>query len=409
MIIKLEKISKIYKKSKYNAIRYLSLREDILSIINKKDKNDEAGSTGNEFYALREIDLTIKSGEKVGIIGRNGAGKSTLLKVLSKVTYPTSGSIQVNGRISSLLEVGSGFHPELTGYENIYLSGAILGMKKKEIDSCIADIVDFSEIGDFLHMPVKHYSSGMYSRLAFSISTHVSAEIIIVDEVLAVGDSRFQEKSIKKMNDLTRGGKTLLFVSHNMQAVTGICTRAIVLDSGSIIYDGDVKSAISVYSNSNNNTYAQNLPTDERVKISEILVSNSDANDASGEAFDLNDQITIRCNYEALVQLADFEITCIIRRDGYDVCTTKAYDNEDSPWRTLSIGAHVFVLKIEPTFLKAGSYEAIFVFGDAHENFFDFPVYFKIEENELVVKNRGFYSKRPGVVFFKGAWSHYDL
>jgi lipopolysaccharide transport system ATP-binding protein len=199
-------------------------------------------------WSLKDIDFEIKKGEAVGIIGRNGAGKSTLLKILSRVTAPTTGKISGNGRIASLLEVGTGFHPELTGRDNIYLNGAILGMRKKEIDRKFDEIVDFSGVERYIDTPVKRYSSGMYVRLAFAVAAHLESEILIVDEVLAVGDAEFQKKCLGKMGEVTKGeGRTVLFVSHNMGVVASLCQSAILLNQGQINYHGPVDLAIKKY------------------------------------------------------------------------------------------------------------------------------------------------------------------
>ena len=218
----------------------------------KEDPNSKIGSDqrliGQTFMALNGIDLEIKQGEAVGIIGKNGAGKSTLLKLLSRVTAPTAGTIDIYGRITSMLEVGTGFHGEMTGRENVYMNGAILGMTKAEIDSKMDQIIEFSEVGDFIDTPVKRYSSGMYVKLAFSVAAHLDSEIMIMDEVLAVGDMAFQQKCLDKMSDASRTeGKTVLYVSHNMNTIRKLCTRCIVLDEGKVIFDGDVEKGIAKY------------------------------------------------------------------------------------------------------------------------------------------------------------------
>ncbi|HKD01372.1 MAG TPA: ABC transporter ATP-binding protein [Terriglobales bacterium] len=216
--------------------------------------NGSSGESGaakeGRFWALRDITFDVPEGEVVGIIGRNGAGKSTLLKVISRITDPTEGFIKVRGRMASLLEVGTGFHPELTGRENIFLNGAILGMRKAEIVSKFDEIVEFAEVEKFLDTPVKHYSSGMYVRLAFAVAAHLNPEILIVDEVLAVGDVAFQKKCLGKMNEVSRGGRTVLFVSHNMAAVENLCRRGVVLERGKLVFDGPAKDAVHRYLNS---------------------------------------------------------------------------------------------------------------------------------------------------------------
>ena len=199
------------------------------------------------FWALRDLSLDIRRGEAVGLIGRNGAGKSTLLKIVSRITRPTEGRIDLYGRVGSLLEVGSGFHPELTGRENIYLNGQILGMRRKEIDRQFDAIVDFADVEKFLDTPVKRFSSGMYVRLAFAVAAHLDAEILLVDEVLAVGDVEFQKKCLGKMSNVARGGRTVMFVSHNMMAIGSLCTKAAVLDHGRLEFYGPVSEAIAHY------------------------------------------------------------------------------------------------------------------------------------------------------------------
>jgi lipopolysaccharide transport system ATP-binding protein len=239
--IRAEGLGKKYRIQHQQPERYATLR-DILS-----GKAPRATSA-EDFWALRDVSFEVKRGEVVGIIGRNGAGKSTLLKILSRITEPTEGRVGVNGRVGSLLEVGTGFHPELTGRENIFLNGAILGMTRAEIQSKFDEIVAFAEIEKFLDTPVKRYSSGMYVRLAFAVAAHLEPELLVVDEVLAVGDAAFQKKCLGKMEDVSRKeGRTVLFVSHNMQAVHTLCTRGIVLGGGRALHVGDVDGCIQYY------------------------------------------------------------------------------------------------------------------------------------------------------------------
>ena len=223
-------------------------REDPTKKIGARDY-----TAGETFLALDGVSFEVKKGERVGIIGHNGAGKSTLLKLISRVTAPTGGSIGLNGRVASMLEVGTGFHGELTGRENIYMNGAILGMKKKEIDAKIEDIIEFSECRQFIDTPVKRYSSGMYVKLAFAVAAHLDSEIMIMDEVLAVGDMAFQKKCLEKMSDVSKSeGRTILYVSHNMNTIRQLCERVIVLDHGKVVFDGEVEKGISLYFGMNN-------------------------------------------------------------------------------------------------------------------------------------------------------------
>jgi len=211
-------------------------------------KNPLKKSRKETFWALKDVSFDIKKGEVVGIIGRNGAGKSTLLKILSRITEPTTGQVELWGRVGSLLEVGTGFHPELTGRENVFLNGAILGMARSEIRKQFDAIVDFAGVEKFLDTPVKRYSSGMYVRLAFAVAAHLNSEILIVDEVLAVGDAEFQKKCMGKMQDAAHGGRSVLFVSHNLNAVSRLCSRAVVLRKGELQFDGTIPEALSLYS-----------------------------------------------------------------------------------------------------------------------------------------------------------------
>lgn len=230
-------------------------------------------SSIEEFWALNDVNFKINQGDKVGVIGRNGAGKSTLLKVLSRITEPTTGKIHINGRIASLLEVGTGFHPELTGRENIYLNGAILGMTRAEIKRKFDEIVAFAEVEKFLDTPVKRYSSGMYVRLAFSVAAHLEPEILVVDEVLAVGDAEFQKKSLGKMEDVSKEGRTVLFVSHNMAVINKLCNKTIFLKNGKVAFYGDTSEAIEKYisGESHNTSTEKMIETHMRNKGGELV------------------------------------------------------------------------------------------------------------------------------------------
>ena len=252
-IIQVEDIGKAYRLGEAD-IRHAMFRDAVLGMMQAPFRRlRELGQPPKEddqFWAVRNITFDVHPGEVVGIIGRNGAGKSTILKILSRITEPTEGQVTLRGRVASLLEVGTGFHPELTGRENVYLNGAILGMSKAEINRKFDEIVAFAEVEPFLDTPVKRYSSGMYVRLAFAVAAHLEPEILIVDEVLAVGDAEFQRKCLGKMHDVAIGGRTLHFVSHNMNAVERLCSRALVLKKGSLVFAGDVRGAMYRYGTS---------------------------------------------------------------------------------------------------------------------------------------------------------------
>ncbi len=257
-----------------NYRRYLSLykfNEDALEYTNENNSDI--------IWAVKDISFEVKRGEVVGIIGNNGAGKSTLLKIFSRITEPTSGSIEIYGKVASLLEVGTGFHPELTGRENIYLNSTVLGMKKREVDQAFDDIVAFSGVEKFLDTPVKRYSSGMKVRLAFSVAAHLNPEILIIDEVLAVGDASFQKKCLGKMKDVTKEGRTVLFVSHNMQSVIRLCDRVIQFDNGKILEDGSPHQVVSTYLNSGTRLTAEcvwsdkdNAPGNDFIRLAAVRV-----------------------------------------------------------------------------------------------------------------------------------------
>ena len=245
-IISVEGLGKSYTIRHEGQTRYKSLREEIFTLPKRLLSKEEHSL--EEFWALKDVNFDIMPGDRVGIIGRNGAGKSTLLKLLSRITEPTTGRITMRGRVASLLEVGTGFHPELTGRENIYLNGAILGMTRAEVRRKFDEIVDFAGVEKFLDTPVKRYSSGMYVRLAFAVAAHLEPEILVVDEVLAVGDAEFQKKCLGKMEEVSKGqGRTVLFVSHNMAAVQQLCGRALLLKEGTISADGAVPALLQMY------------------------------------------------------------------------------------------------------------------------------------------------------------------
>jgi lipopolysaccharide transport system ATP-binding protein len=321
--IKAEKLSKIYRIGMENELhdslvstflgylkspvknykKYRSLyRFDDIENIETSNANTERKDI---IWALKDVSLEIKKGEAVGIIGRNGAGKTTLLKIISKITSPSYGRAEIRGRISSLLEVGTGFHPELTGRENVYLNGTILGMTKKEVDRKFDEIIEFSGIKKFIDTPVKRYSVGMKIRLGFSVAAYLEPEILVVDEVLAVGDFDFQKKCLNKMEDVGQQGRTVLFVSHNMQAITRLCSRAIMLENGRIKYDGSSTEVVSKYMTSGSGLTSsiswdrlEEAPGGNIARLRAIRIK--DENDKEGEYFDIRKPIAIEMEYEVL-------------------------------------------------------------------------------------------------------------
>ena len=322
-------------------------------------------NTNPEFYALEDINLAITKGERLGIIGANGAGKSTLLKLLSRVTAPTTGDIDIYGRISSLLEIGTGFHSEMTGRENVYMNGAILGMTRAEIDAKIEDIIEFSEVREFIDTPVKRYSSGMLVKLAFSVAAHLNSEIITMDEVLAVGDMAFQTKCIDRMRAAADDeGRTILYVSHNMATIRKLCDRCIVMDHGHIIYDGDVEHAIAVYMNSSigDNSVDIDLTQiphaysiDDRVRMTHLTLSaKTTAFYARGEALRL--ELTVHAAEP--IDGARFRLTI---RDEADVGIGTAWSNEF--WLKEGVSTHDFTVPLD-RIAKGNFYASIGIYRD---------------------------------------------
>ncbi len=296
---------------------------------------DAVDETSDILYALRDVSFDVKRGEVLGIIGKNGAGKSTLLKILSRITPPTTGEVHISGRISSLLEVGTGFHPELTGRENVYLNGTILGMRKKEVDREFDKIVDFSGVEKFLDTPVKRYSSGMRVRLAFAVAAHLEPEILIVDEVLAVGDADFQKKCLQKMEDVGKDGRTVLFVSHSMPAITRMCKRVLMLRNGSVLMDGLAHNVVSAYLKGEKGSsafceWAENdAPGGEVARLRAVRIRS--ANGEIRDAVDIRDPVAVEIEYDVLKSGYSFMPTFSLWNDeGVNVCVAV---DQDKNWR----------------------------------------------------------------------------
>jgi lipopolysaccharide transport system ATP-binding protein len=346
-IITVKNISKKYNINHQQG-GYITLRDIMtnafknpLKFLKRKTKNILGLETKEEFWALKDVNFEVMKGEVIGIIGRNGAGKSTLLKILSQITPPTTGEIRINGTVGSLLEVGTGFHPELTGRENIFLNGAILGMKKKEIVKKFDEIVKFADIEKFLDTPVKYYSSGMYVRLAFSVAAHMDTDILIIDEVLAVGDAEFQKKCLGKMEDITqKEGRTILFVSHNMGAIQSLCKKTILLEKGNITMIGSTESVVSYYLTdqtvngiTNNYWEFKDAPGKEKIKVKSAYIQYK------------GDQLTINTPFDIVT-----EFWCL--EDNFPVNVSMSlYDTNDICVYNLST-------KNEP--LKKGLHQTIF-------------------------------------------------
>jgi lipopolysaccharide transport system ATP-binding protein len=381
--IKVENLSKIYRLGE---IGTGTISRDIERFVKTKilkqedpflkigESNDRAVKGISDIvYSLKDINFEIDQGDAVGIIGRNGAGKSTLLKILSRVTSPTTGKINIKGRVASLLEVGTGFHPELTGRENIYLNGAILGMRMREIDRKLDEIIDFSGVERYIDTPVKRYSSGMYVRLAFAVAAHLESEILIVDEVLAVGDAEFQKKCLGKMGEVSKGeGRTVLFVSHNIAAVKKICTSAMYFENGQLSRFGKVEDVILEYSKPNINVYE---PKKNQTYNGLIVNSYSFTNILGiNNIYKENDNLEVKLILTLEKEIQNFEIGLAIDDNfGNRITTIHSADYKISFLDNISIGNYEISLKIPNNFVP-GNYIIKCGFRENKSNFLKFDL-----------------------------------
>lgn len=337
LMLKVENVSKEYR---LGTIGGGTLKGEIQSRIarfmKKEDPNlkigEKAHNKNERFLALDDVSFSIKKGERIGIIGHNGAGKSTILKLICRVTAPSQGNIYLNGRITSMLEVGTGFHNELTGKENIYLNGAILGMSKSEIDTLYTDIVEFSEVGQFINTPVKRYSSGMKVKLGFAVASHLNSEIMIMDEVLAVGDMAFQRKCLDRMRQVAEeDGRTILYVSHNMQTIRTLCNRCIVLDHGKVVFDGDVEKAISIYMNDEANSDTKidytHIPRRAWLRDTHIKTTYTEFINKNDNIFSENDYLDLKINWLNEKKITDLGLRVEVKDETRNpIATALFYD-----------------------------------------------------------------------------------
>lgn len=370
-VITVENLGKKYTISHQQREEYSSLRDVItngVASLGKKLIHPFRSSlapcplphdpVSEDFWALKDVSFEVKQGDRIGIIGRNGAGKSTLLKILSRITEPTIGSIRIKGRVASLLEVGTGFHPELTGRENIFLNGAILGMHRAEIKKKFDEIVDFAEIEKFLDTPVKRYSSGMYVRLAFSVAAHLEPEILIVDEVLAVGDAQFQKKCLGKMEDVGREGRTVLFVSHNMGAISHLTKRCILVKSGQLQFYGETHAAVTQYIKSSCDkkcTWRPKMMSNEVMQI--VSVNMMDVNSQPQSEFDVLMGCTIEIEYEVRKPVHGAVTAINIHTtDGTHLLSLEDSDQNPELLHTRSPGYYRTLVNIPGKWLNSGSY-----------------------------------------------------
>ena len=358
-------------------------------------------------WALKNISFEVKKGEVLGIIGHNGAGKSTLLKILSRITDPSIGEIEITGRVSSLLEVGTGFHPELTGRENIYMNGTILGMTKKEIDSKFDEILEFSGISKYIDTPVKRYSSGMKVRLAFSVAAHLEPEILIIDEVLAVGDVAFQKKCIGKMEDVAGSGRTVLFVSHNMGAVKKLCTRGIVLSGGKMIFDGDITSVINKYLDEGENS-AKELTlvkdTDKPITINKLSVNTPGKNKL--QPIEFTDIINIELEYTVNEDIAGSNIAITLSNEGSVIFRSWDVDSNQDILINRKKGSYKAIIAIPKGILNVGRYSISVAAGQPNVGkFFSYNdiLVFHLENNHIDTSHSSL--SRGGILALPVEWN----
>lgn len=380
-------------------------KRDALHGVGEPDNDDRVGG---EFWALREVNFEARQGEILGIIGRNGAGKSTLLKILSRITEPTAGRVRIRGRVASLLEVGTGFHPELTGRENIFLNGAILGMTNVEIKSKFDEIVAFAEIEKFLDTPVKRYSSGMYVRLAFAVAAHLDPEILIVDEVLAVGDAQFQKKCLGKMDSKAKEGRTVLFVSHQMTAVSGLCSRAILLNQGGVVKDGATAEVVDLYMRGTDAPVDivgrprrfESVGNDKIQLLSMMVGKRADHNQPYVMT---SDDLEIALEFENRMPNQDIDVTLdLFNEYGVHVCH---FGTICAPDGRLADGVHRCTGIFPGHILNMGRYTLHIQFGLSqrhvlfrYENAINFTL-----EDDITIRGSNF-SRLPGVIHPRTEW-----
>lgn len=375
-------------------------------------ENTLAETGGDYVWALKDIDLEIKKGEVLGIIGRNGAGKSTLLKILSRVTGPTTGKIKVNGRLASLLEVGTGFHPELTGKENIFLNGAILGMTKNNINKKLDEIVEFAGVAKYLDTPVKRYSSGMYVRLAFAVAAHLEPDILVVDEVLAVGDAEFQKKAIGKMQDVSKGGgRTVLFVSHNMGSVRRLCNNGIILNNGTLEAIGSIEKIVDKYIKGSTKKTSRIVSWENNKKkpISITGLRVKADNKTEEHLLDINDNIKIIIDYTVNEDIKGTNLSFALSKDGIVLLRSWDIDSNKKLFTIRKAGKYTAEFYL-PNFLQPGTYSITVSAGQAGIAGFEKKedgLVFEIDNITIDGTKQSF--TRGGIIRSNIVWENYML
>jgi lipopolysaccharide transport system ATP-binding protein len=420
-VIKVEELSKQYRLGEvgtgtlYEDINRLWYRlrgkkDPYITIGDLNDRTQRGNS--NYVWALRDINFDVKHGQVLGVVGKNGAGKSTLLKLLSKVTSPTTGVIKTRGRIASLLEVGTGFHPELTGRENIYLNGTILGMSKREVKQKLDEIADFAGIVRYLETPTKRYSSGMMVRLGFSIAAHLEPEILIVDEVLAVGDADFQKKCIGKMGEASKSGRTILFVSHNMGSLQNLCDSAILLENGMLTYAGTAHAVVDRYLSGGDSKSAQSnrvaFPENDRfAQLLEVQVEDEEGNCRENYYYD--EKIYLRIRYLLRESRRNVWLKFNLSRNGEPLFTSYDIDEEVLPVKR---PAGEYVAKVElPDFLKAGLFTVSVSMVEVGQYFDSRPdvLTFSVDDSRSDTADKGWRLDKPGLLKVPIRWDYVEF
>ena len=420
-IIQVENLGKKYLIKHQQHGGYTALRDVIADKVKSfakkitfqwNHKQSSTYSTTEEFWALKDISFKVNQGEVVGIIGRNGAGKSTLLKILSRITEPTEGSIRINGRVASLLEVGTGFHPELTGRENVFLNGAILGMGKAEIKRKFDEIVAFSEIEKFLDTPVKRYSSGMYIRLAFAVAAHLEPDILVIGEVLAVGDAAFQKKCLGKMRDVARKGRTVLFVSHNMGAIRQLCRTGLLLESGMLIGNGRVGSVVEKYISDLTRGSGCHWITaeDPTIPLQVLEIYSSNSKNQMCDMFDLSDRIKIVIRHRCCEEMIASVVLVSVFRNGVELLHVFDTDVHTDRLTKRLVGIYTDEIELPKRLFKAGNItisirtgivNKLTTFQDVND-----VISFSIEEIHENTSFKGYAANRTGVLMATPVWKN---
>lgn len=399
-ILEVQNIGKKYR-IQHLAGGYLSLRERMVNAFKFQRSQEE------DFWALKEVSFKVQAGESIGIIGRNGAGKSTLLKILSKITPPTTGRIISRGRIASLLEVGTGFHPELTGRENIFFNGSLLGMKRKEIETKFDEIVDFSGVEKFLDTPLKHFSSGMQLRLAFAVAAFLEPEILIIDEVLAVGDAEFQKKCLGKMEDVSKSGRTILFVSHNMRAVESLCQRVIFLSDGTLLADGKHEVIDQYLSNiyRTRDIKIDTTKSDDYFSFESVKIVNLDA---ESMLLRNSDDTVIQIEYVVKKTIPSFQLFVDLV-DSFDnvIFRTFHYEPENATPPSAKIGRYISCLTIPKDTLIEGHYKIVVKAANMYERMIEPAegIIFSVGVEERGKFIRKIYQHQKGFITINATWN----